>query len=62
MILMISKENSSFLDTDIIQKVGGFKREKLLSKIISSFNFDLFIHKYLVEEELILKGPCKGTI
>lgn len=59
MILMISKENCSFLDTDIIQKVGGFRKEKLLRKILISFNFNLFIHKYLVDEELILKGSAR---
>lgn len=56
---MVNNENCSFLDTDIIQKIGGYKREKLLSKILNSFNYNLFIHEYLVVEELIFRGLAR---
>lgn len=50
---MTKKINSSFIDTDIIQKIGGYHKEKLLSKILNSFGYNLYIHEYLAREELI---------
>ena len=56
---MTKKTNSSFIDTDIIQKIGGFQGEKLLSRVLNSFEFYLFVHKYIAEEELILGGNAQ---
>jgi len=50
---MTKRIKSSFIDTDIIQKIGGYRNEKLLSKILTSFGYDLYIHEYLIQEELI---------
>lgn len=50
---MTKRIKSSFIDTDIIQKIGGYRNEKLLSKILTSFGYDLYIHEYLIPEELI---------
>lgn len=50
---MTKKTRSSFLDTDIIIKIGGFRGEKLLSKILCSFGYKNYIHEYLLQEELI---------
>jgi len=44
---------NALLDTDIIMKIGGFAEEKLLSKILMSFQSSLFIHEYLIQEELL---------
>lgn len=55
---MTRKTNSSFIDTDIIQKIGGYRGEKLLSKILCSFDYNLYIHEYLLQEELILGGSA----
>ena len=54
--IMTKKIRNAFIDTDIIQKIGGFRRENLLSKILMDLGYNLYIHEYLVEEELILKG------
>lgn len=59
---MTMKTRSSFLDTDIILKIGGYRGEKLLRKILSSFGLELYIHEYLIQEELIfgdLVSTCK---
>ena len=53
---MTKKIKNAFIDTDIIQKIGGFRRENLLSVILMNLGYNLFIHKYLVDEELILQG------
>ncbi len=54
----MTEDRCSFLDTDIILKIGGFQKERLLSKILMSFNYKLYIHEYIVNEELILKGSA----
>ena len=53
---MTKKIKNAFIDTDIIQKIGGFRRENLLSKILMDLGYNLYIHEYLVKEELILQG------
>jgi len=50
---MTTKTNSAFIDTNVIQKIGGYKGEELLSKILCSFGYNLYIHEYVMEEELI---------
>ena len=50
---MTKKTKNCFIDTDIVQKLGGFKGEKLLRKVLYSFGYNLYIHEYLVNEELI---------
>ncbi len=50
---MTRKTRSAFIDTDIILKIGGYKGEKLLRKILCSFGYNLYLHEYLVQEELI---------
>ena len=50
---MTMTTRSSFLDTDIVLKIGGYRGEKLLSKILCSFGYKLCIHEYLIQEELI---------
>lgn len=50
---MTTKTNSAFIDTNIIQKIGGYKGEELLSKILYNFGYNLYIHEYLIEDELI---------
>lgn len=50
---MTTKTNSAFIDTNIIQKIGGYRGEELLSKILCSFGYNLYIHEYVMEEELI---------
>lgn len=49
---------SSFVDTDIILKIGGYQGEELLRKILLSFGYDLYIHEYLLQEELIIGGKA----
>jgi len=51
--MMKIKIKSSFIDTDVILKIGGYSGEKLLSKVLSSFGYNLYIHEYLIQEELI---------
>jgi len=51
---------NSLLDTDIIQKIGGFRGVPLLKKILLSFDYQLFVHSYIVNEELILDGPARS--
>ena len=53
---MTKKIKNAFIDTDIIQKIGGFRAENLLSKILLDLGYNLHIHEYLVKEELILQG------
>lgn len=48
----------AFVDTDIIMKIGNFRGEKLLSKILLSFGYDLYIHEYLKNEELVYGGQA----
>lgn len=50
---MMSEKSNAFIDTDIIIKIGGFQGERLLDKILSSYKYNLFLHEYLVEEELV---------
>lgn len=50
---MTTKTNSAFIDTNVIQKIGGYRGEELLSKILCSFGYNLYIHEYVMEEELI---------
>lgn len=49
---------SSFVDTDIVLKIGGYQGEKLLRKILLSFGYNLYIHEYLIQEELIIGGQA----
>jgi predicted nucleic acid-binding protein len=44
---------NSFIDTDIVMKIGGYTGEKLLEKVLCSFGYNLFLHEYLLNEELI---------
>lgn len=46
------KTNCAFLDTDIIMKLGNFKKVDLLSKVLMSLDKKLFVHEYIVNEEL----------
>ncbi len=55
---MTKNNNSSFIDTDIILKIGGYHGEKLLRKILMSFGYKLFLHEYLLSEELIFGGSA----
>ncbi len=55
---MTKKISNSFIDTDIIQKLGGYRSDSLLRKFLTSFGGNLFIHEYLVQEELIFRGPA----
>lgn len=50
---MTTKTRSSFLDTDIILKIGDYRGENFLRTILCSFDLELYIHEYLVQEELI---------
>lgn len=50
---MAKKTKGSFLDTDIILKIGSYSGENLLKKILCSFGYNLYIHEYLIEEELM---------
>ncbi len=45
---------SAFIDTDILIKLGEFKGHSIIAKILLSFGYNLYIHEYLVNEELIL--------
>lgn len=56
---MALKIKNSLIDADIIAKIGSFTGEKLLCKILMSLQCKLFIHEYLVNEELILPGLAK---
>ncbi len=56
--MMTKNNNSSFIDTDIILKIGGYHGEKLLRKILMSFGYKLFLHEYLLSEELIFGGSA----
>lgn len=58
----MAKTENSFIDTDIINKIGGFKTENLLARILNSFEYNLYIHEYVVGEELILPGPAKNQL
>ena len=58
MTMMTKNNNSSFIDTDIILKIGGYHGEKLLRKILMSFGYKLFLHEYLLSEELIFGGSA----
>jgi predicted nucleic acid-binding protein len=49
----MSRKNA-LLDTDIVMKIGGFTEEILLSKILLSYQSNLFIHEYLIKEELVI--------
>lgn len=53
---------SSFVDTDILLKIGGFHGEELLKKILLSFGYDLYIHEYLLQEELIIGGKASEQL
>lgn len=53
MIKTKTMTKNSFIDTDIIMKIGGIKGQKLLKKIFLSLNCNLFIHEYVMKEELI---------
>lgn len=50
---MTTKTNSAFIDTNVIQKIGGFRGAELLGKVLCSFGYNLYIHEYLIKEELI---------
>lgn len=58
---MMSKD-SSFIDTDIIYKLGEYSNENLLSKVLLSLDFNLYIHEYILSEELILKNNSKSQL
>ncbi|MCK4261013.1 MAG: hypothetical protein KAX49_18705 [Halanaerobiales bacterium] len=53
---MMRKTRSSLIDTDIILKIGEYRGEKLLRKILCSFGYNLYLHEYVVQEELIFGG------
>ena len=58
---MMSKD-SSFIDTDIIYKLGEYSNEDLLSKVLLSLDLNLYIHEYIMSEELILKNNSKNQL
>lgn len=48
----------SFIDTDIIIKVGNFPERKMLSEVLLSFGYELYIHEYIFHEEVIFKDSA----
>ena len=56
---MMKRSKNAFIDTDIILKIGGFRSENLLSRILMDLGYSLYIHEYLVLEELILQGNAQ---
>lgn len=50
---MMTKNSGSFIDTDIILKLGEYSNEMLLKKVLNSFGFDLYLHEYIMREELV---------
>jgi len=50
---MMTKSKSLFIDTDIVIKIGGFHGDKLLKKTLMSFGYVLYLHEYLLDEELV---------
>lgn len=53
---MMQMSKDSFLDTDIILKIGAFRCEKFLSEILLDLGYNLYIHEYLIQKELIMQG------
>lgn len=53
---------NSFIDTDIVMKIGGFNGDKLLEKVLCSFGYNLFLHEYLLNEELIFEGDAREQL
>jgi len=58
----MTANKSSYIDTDVVLRIGGYREEKLLSKILLSFGYTLYIHEYLVKEELISGGIAKEQL
>lgn len=50
---MMKKSNSSLIDTDIIHKIGGYRKEDLLNKVLIDLGYNLYIHEYVIDEELL---------
>lgn len=44
----------ALVDTDILIKLSEFKGQRLTAKVLLSLGYDLFVHEYLVNEELIM--------
>jgi predicted nucleic acid-binding protein len=47
------KISGSFIDTDIIVKLGTYSNGEHLIKVLKSFGYNLYLHEYLMQEELI---------
>lgn len=43
----------ALIDTDILIKIGSYHKEPLLRKILLSLETDLYIHEYILDEEMI---------
>ncbi|MCT4612612.1 MAG: hypothetical protein N4A47_04500 [Clostridia bacterium] len=55
-------KNSAFIDTDIVIKIGNYEGEDLLKKILGSYDYDLYIHEYIIKEELLSSENAKRQI
>jgi hypothetical protein len=54
--MMTDRCRYALLDTDIILKIGSYHKEKILDRVLRSLDVSLYVHEYIVSQELIYKG------
>lgn len=52
----------ALVDTDILLKIGEFRGDGLLAKILLSLGYNLYIHEYLLREEIICGKSAKEQL